>query len=302
MQNSPLYNRASKKFHEYMELFLNTGQPVGLPVHRLTPSEWTELNKLLAVRGIALVRQNYNGGEYMFFTKLTKVFQNATNDVRQQIFNLIKSKYPNLPDANIEKIVDMHNKPAIYDVLRHKQGKPYDSPSIDEHRYAIAYANRTRLENNRGSVQMGVPYQHWTYVRKFFGNGGHKASDSAGYHISLNVPVSWQVIDALDNVLARDMGQVINYYKFPTENYYDECVTRFDPITIYTYRRDPVIEKMIVDALAPYARSNEGLLGEMLGRGVCITPEIPGGQISVGQKIAYEISDLIKLNKNSHNV
>ena len=301
MQDSPLYERASKKFHEYMELFLNTGQPVGLPLHRLSAAEWSELNRLVASRGVSLVPRTYNGGEYMFFTKLSNVFQNAAHTVRNRMFDLIKSKYPNLPDVNIEKIITLDNASAIYNVLRHKQGGAYNTPSVDEHRQAIAYANRARVENNRGMVQMGAAYQHWTYVRKFFDNTGYRNRNEVAYHISLNVPVTWQVVSALDNVLALDAGRVIGYYKFPTENYYDECVTRFDPITIYTFRRDPFIEKMIADAVAPYARSNEGLLGEMLGHGVCIVPEIPSGEMSVGQNVAHEISDLLRYN-NGRNV
>lgn len=64
------------------------------------------------------------------------------------------------------------------------------------------------------------------------------------------------------------------------------------------YDRDPDTEQQIVAAVAPYARSNEGLLGQILGPGVDInteTTDING--LSVGQTVAANIKQILDLSR-----
>ena len=103
------------------------------------------------------------------------------------------------------------------------------------------------------------------------------------------------LIKALDDVLAQDAGRYIEYYKFPKSDYYDEAITRHDPVTIYLSARNRDIEQNIVRAVAPYARSNEGLLGEILGYGVDISPETTQKYgMSVGQVVGRQIYAMLK--------
>ena len=60
---------ASKNFTKYLDDFKRSGKSVGLPIQRLSRSDWQLLNKSLADDGIELFEQN----GYMVFRKLNKV-------------------------------------------------------------------------------------------------------------------------------------------------------------------------------------------------------------------------------------
>ena len=76
---------------------------------------------------------------------------------------------------------------------------------------------------------------------------------------------------------------------------YDEAITRHDPVTIYLSARNRDIEQKIVRAVAPYARSNQGLLGEILGYGVDISPETTQKYgMSVGEHASMQIYNALR--------
>lgn len=98
-------------------------------------------------------------------------------------------------------------------------------------------------------------------------------------------------------LVPKERGGIL-YYWF--RKYYldtnDKITTRHDPVTIYISARNPELEARITRAVQPFVRSNEGMIGEMLGNGVCINPETSTGQngISVGQQISQDIANYIK--------
>mgnify|MGYP006936039252 CR=1 FL=1 len=47
-------------------------------------------------------------------------------------------------------------------------------------------------------------------------------------------------------------------------------------------------------AVAPFVRSNDGMIGESLGKGVCINPETSSMGISVGKAMAIDIVNMVQ--------
>lgn len=296
-----LMMRASKNFEQYKQDCLTGKAEPMLPTQRLSRSEWDELNRLIADQGIRFIPIVYQGHQYMQFSRITPenratpvngnaaAFQAGANAVRVKAFDQIKQQYPNLSDEVVQHIVDNQltlDANDIYKIIRHAL-RPYDTP-------------QSEFENaaNKGSFNtddiFAWAYQNWTWSRRAK-NRVARQSNHCGYHLSLNVHVVPGLIDALDKVLAQDMGRHIDYYKFPKANYFDEIQYRHDPVTIYLYDRDPATEQAIVSAVAPYVRSNEGLLGQILGPGVDINAETSnGGGLSVGQTIAVNIKRILE--------
>lgn len=292
-----LMMRASKNFKQHQSDFMNGVSSPMFPTARMSSSEWDELNRLIADQGIRFVPTTYKGISYMAFSHIAhpgkgdnnaSAFQSGTAAVKEKAYAQIKQKYPNLSDQVVRHIVEHQNEMSwndIYQMVRHAM-QPYDTP-MNEFVAATQYGSKSTSD-------IGVfSYQDWTWSRR----AKHRVqrdTNPVGYHLSLNVHVTPGLIAALDDVLARDMGQHIDYYKFPKANYFDEIQYRHDPVTIYTYDRDSNTEAQIVAAVAPYVRSNEGLLGHVLGRGVDISPEtsVHGG-LSVGQSIAVNIRGML---------
>ncbi|MBR0212961.1 MAG: hypothetical protein IJQ55_05140, partial [Alphaproteobacteria bacterium] len=116
--------------------------------------------------------------------------------------------------------------------------------------------------------------------------------------VSPFMPSAVQTVEIGDGIMVADGGRYIDSYKFPKTSYYDKHILkRHDPVTIYISARNPELEKKIADAVRPFVRSNEGLIDEMLGYGVSISPETSGtseNDLSVGQQAALNISQIIK--------
>ena len=62
--------------------------------------------------------------------------------------------------------------------------------------------------------------------------------------------------------------------------------------------RNIQLEQKIANAVQPFVRSNDGLVGEMLGRGVSISPETSSTGVSVGKQVAIDISKFISQYKD----
>lgn len=295
-----LMMRASKNFKKYKQDCLNGVSEPMLPAMRLSQSEWDELNRLIAAQGICFVPTVYQGGNYMQFSRVkpknaavpvnanTSAFQAGSSAVRTKAFNQIKQQYPNLSDQVIQHIVD--NKLTldtndIYEIVRHSF-QPYNTSQSE-------FINATNYGSHDTNDISAFAYQHWTWSRQAK-RRVPRESNYCGYHLSLNVHVTTGLIKALDDVLARDMGRHIEYYKFPKADYFEEAQYRHDPVTIYMYDRDAATEQQIVAAVAPYVRSNEGLLGQILGPGVDINTETSNnGGLSVGKTIAVNIKRIL---------
>lgn len=266
-----LKNKASERFDMRIENLLTNGEYVGWPTYRATDEEWKQIKELLKPFGINL----YPKDGYMYINKGRTVqdYQHATGAVEEKTFNMLKQRYPNIPDENLHAIVKSDSAEEIYELLRYTlPGKEYKLyPEDWESALGYHHANHMRVYSP--DVRRGVPYDGW-YVRQYCGKNRQPVSyenGGEGYHISLNVKVSSEVLDALDSILQQDRGQYIDYYKFPMDSY--ECTRRFDPITIYTRARNPELERMIADYVASEVRDNHGLIGEMVGPGVAIAEE-----------------------------
>lgn len=268
-------------------------------------------------------------------TETAKSEAEILNQGREKIIDLlvkqIKEKYSNLPEANIRAMIEAGgNYGDIYEKLRYKQDGQYNDISKEEFEDAVIYALQS-CGNKNELIQLAF-YHHWdpsVYYEtnalnmSFRGfdwpdnriinmDGGQdwtwfRSCDGAimppvydpknpkGFHLSLNVRVTSKLLKALDDILMADGGRYIQYYKFPKADYYTNVVTRYDPVTIYMYSRNPELEARIVRAIQPFVRSSEGLTGEMLGRGISISPETSEGSnsLSVGQKISQDIAHMI---------
>lgn len=290
-----LMARASKKFKQYMQDFLNGTSEVMFPTDRMEKSGWDELNRLLAEQGIELVPVMHEGFSYMKFSRVKKqadsnasAFSDGVVAIKEKAFEQIKQQYPNLSDEVVNYIVgnnDTLSANNIYKIIRHAM-RPYDTPQSQ-------FIEATQYGSQNTNDIMVFSYQNWTFSR-MAKRRVSSASKNCKYHLSLNVHVVPGLIAALDDVLARDMGRYIYYYKFPKANYFDEVQYRHDPVTIYMYDRNSDIEQQIVAAVAPYVRSNEGLLGQVLGPGVDINTETSAyGGVSVGQSIAMKIKNML---------
>ena len=295
-----LMMRASKNFKKYKQDCLNGISEPMLPAMRLSQSEWDELNRLIADQGICFVPTVYQGALYMQFSRVkpknaaapvnanTSAFQAGSSAVRTKAFNQIKQQYPNLSDQVIQHIVD--NKLTlctkdIYKIVRHSF-QPYNTSQSE-------FINATNYGAQDTNDISAFAYQHWTWSRQAK-NRVPRESHYCGYHLSLNVHVTTGLIKALDDVLVRDMGRHIEYYKFPNADYFKEAQYRHDPVTIYMHDRDAATEQQIVAAVAPYVRSNEGLLGQILGPGVDINIETANnGGLSVGKTAAVNIKRIL---------
>ena len=326
--------RASANFEKYMNAFLTTGQVVGLPASRLMPQEWAQLNDELKYSGVKLVPGVKNGVLYYWFSKYVPsakkdVFLSGTDGVKQKLFSVIKQKYPNLADYTVRNIIETgDNVNDIYELLRHRDNA-YTGISFKQYHHALQYmlmSSKNKLDmltnadyhrwepddsdwdcENRSVRGQSWPhdmwftsegfYQGWTWFRKLRGNTQAPIRDSKnpdGYHVSLNVNISAEMLMALDDIVMQDAGRHINMYKIPKLNKYGRhVVSRHDPVTIYLYSRNPVLEQRIASAMRPFVRSNEGLIGRLIGYGVDISPETSSMGLSVGEKAAQDIALLI---------
>ncbi len=291
-----LKNRASKSFDEYLDALLTGTDVYMLPKERLSDREWHELNELVKWKNVKFIETTERGVPYMRLSKTSNraTYKSATAKVKAMQFNAIRNKYPYLSDSVIQEIVDNQDNISsgqIYNMIRHTK-KKYNL-SRDEFNKAVAYG---KTPNNYIDVSQ---YQRWTWKRKSRIQQPHASRDT--YHISLNVNIVEGLIKALDSVLIQDAGRYIEYYKFPKSDWYDEAITRHDPVTIYLSARNRGIEQKIVRAVAPYVRSNEGLLGEILGYGVDISPETTQKYgMSVGQHASMQIYNVLR-NINSRD-
>lgn len=266
-------------------------------------------------------------------TDKINVFNQGREELESRLIEIIQQKYPNLPKAAILNILrsdDPTDTDMIYKMLRYKQDGEYTDVSQKEFEDAFYYAITSCYNNidlvNHGAVHHwdGIKYidthavrynpseqwpvdkhikmsgtQRWTWFRYCGGHTGPRVTDPNnpnGFHISLNVRVTEDLLKILDDFLIKDGGKYIDAYKFPKTNYYDEILTRHDPVTIYTNARNPELEKQIATAIQPFVRSNDGLVGDMLGRGISISPETSNanGGISVGTAVSNNIANIIR--------
>ena len=254
--SSELRKRASANFEKYMNLFLTTGQVYGLPASRLTTQEWAQLNDELKYSGVKLVQGIKDGVLYYWFSQYQKQdkkngFENAKENVRQKLFRLIKQKYPNLADDTIIKIINAgDDTDEIYELLRHRDNA-YHGVSKQEYHRALHYmlmSSKNKLDmltnadyhrwkpddsdwdcENRTVRGRNWPhdmwfytegfYQGWTWFRRLRGNTRAPVKDMGhpdGYHMSLNVNITDEMLHTLDNIIMQDAGQYISMYKVPT--------------------------------------------------------------------------------------
>lgn len=338
-----LRNRASSNFERYLNMFLQTGEKKGLPAGRLRPEEWNELNQNLKSVGVILVpRIHPDGYIYYWFSKSQnqpmnsdekkQSFTEAKQSVMDSLVSQIKSKYNNIPDFVIRKMIESNaDEEAIYNYLRFKQDGEYNDVSKQEFENAFIYAFQSsgnkdlltqiafhhhwnpaehRIDSlpnvsERGSdwprdryIEMSGT-QNWTWFRSCKGavfNPVQDRNNPDGYHMALNVRITKRLLQILDDILIADGGRYIHSYKIPKD--FIDVRSRHDVVTIYTNARNPELEQRIVKAIQPFVRSNDGLIGDMLGNGVCISPETSSKGYSVGTKISRDIADFIKQNKN----
>ena len=335
MPDTNLRNRASKNFERYFYEFTQQGKSAGLPAERLTDAEWEQLNTELESQGIKLVKRQQNGIMYYWFTYLpkkskTNAYAKGREEIVNMLFDKIKKQYPNISNVAILEIIETKglDTDKIYNKLRFKQDADYADVSEQQYHDACEYAvqccdNLQDLVHNpdannwnprefrtnvTGQLKSGIELgrhihmhgrQNWTWFRSCSGNTLPPANGNrniVAFHMSLNVNVYAKTLQTLDEILIRDGGQFIHSYKFAKPNYYySDVLKRHDSITIYTYARNPELEQEIVRAMKPFVRSNEGLLDEMLGPGVSISPETSNNNgLSVGQKAANDIAKMIR--------
>lgn len=304
-----LRKRASQSFEKYLSNFLTKGETVGLPDSRLTKEEWAQLNKSLIEIGVQLVPYMQNGSMYYWFTKASRpmdkisVFAKGREKLENKLIEIIQQKHPNLSTVTILNILRSESptdEDMIYRMLRYKQDGEYTDVSQKEFEEAFDYALAScskQWPQGRHINMHGM--QNWTWWRSCGGNTETPVIDSGnpnGFHISLNVRVTKDLIKVLDDFLIKDGGRYIKSYKFPKTNFYDEILSRHDPVTIYTNARNPNLEKQIATAIQPFVRSNDGLVGDMLGKGISISPETSNanGGISVGTAVSKDIASIIK--------
>lgn len=265
----------------------------------------------------------------------TQAYQRGSENVINYLVREIKNKYPNIPETAVRNMIQTKgiDSEEIYTQLRYKQDGIYTGTSKQDFEDAFAWALQTsgnrdelidralvhnwdpsiyintsllnvRYENLWGRPDRKIRMsgtQDWTWFRSCTGNILPPARDFQhpdGYHISLNVQVNRKVLEILDEILISDGARYIHSYKFPKTNFYDDVIKRHDPITIYMNARNIELEQKIVNAVQPFVRSNDGLIGEMLGRGVSISPETSDRGVSVGQQVALDISKLISQYKD----
>lgn len=279
-----LCHRVNKNFDYYLNRFLRGEKSAGFLVGCMSERMWMDLNNLLSKHGIIMHREKgKNGQDFMVFRHKKQVFENGTLSLRQRMFNEIKQKYPNIPDININAILEETDEHRIYNLLRFKLNNAYDKPTAQDYQDVYKYMG----EHTRNSIEYKAD-AGWLWG-KYAGTDRPQHGHSA-YHISLNVAVNVNALAALDDILRQDRGRIIKKYKIP--NTHAGCVTRFDTITIYTVARDAALEQRIYNALAKYVRSNEGLIGQEIGRGMVIAPETTTkyGR-SLGQHVADNIAN-----------
>lgn len=265
----------------------------------------------------------------------TQAFQQGSENIINYLVREIKNKYPNIPENVIRNMIQTKgiDYETVYEQLRYKQDGLYTGTSQQDLEDAFVWAlqssgNRNELismpvvhnwnpniyrdtsvlymryENLWGITDRKIRMsgtQNWTWFRSCVGNvlpPAHDLQHPDGYHISLNVQVNRKVLEILDKFLLEDGGRYIHSYKFPKTNFYEDVTRRHDPITIYMNARNIELEQKIVKALQPFVRSNDGLVGEMLGRGVSISPETSSSGVSVGKQVAIDISKFISQYKD----
>ncbi|MCQ2562765.1 MAG: hypothetical protein MJ158_04095 [Alphaproteobacteria bacterium] len=309
---TPFSRMLSNKFDEYIDLVKQTNKMVDFPAHILTASQWNVLKDMLAVKGIAfkLVGDKMR---MMTINKSKKMALNyGLNMLEQKLFEVIQERYPNLSDDTISRIAKADNQFSMYDALRYAK-TPYNSSERDfteALRYALNTASKQlgefpalakwkpskpeldELGTNINPQITMFGYQSWTWAREY--SGAHNPIKNPhhphGFHVSLNVNITPELLKSLDELVAKDMGRHIQYYKFPKLSDFKEAKTRHDPVTIYMYSRDDNTEQEIVKRVAPFVRENDGLIGYLLGTGVDINEEMPAGSDkSVGQDFAQKV-------------
>ncbi len=90
-----LYNLASKKFDEYLQMFRTKNTGVYLPYSRLTDAQWDALNQDLAKQNISMIPVTHNGRRCMTFCWLAIVEEEklqATSE-RDPVLNSVCGQY-----------------------------------------------------------------------------------------------------------------------------------------------------------------------------------------------------------------
>ncbi len=297
-----LWLRANKEFDNYVNYFLKTGEPQGFSVGRMTDEMWNDLSASLIERGIVLHPEVHTSGQkYMVLRSLDWVRKNgnAAEKTNMKIFDDIKKFYPNVPAGNAYLISNLNTDNLVgrenfaeyeiddaYKLLRHtRPGETlYTNESLDDFKKSRAY----QLDHaNRKSGVFGMNHDGW-FWRGFSDQSNHILPDGRdSWHISINARLCPELLRALDQVVVQDQGRTILEYKFT--DHYSAVGTRFDTISMYTRARDPELEAAIARAVAPFVRSNDGLMGDMLGKGVSIIRDTSTTDKSVGQVAADKI-------------
>lgn len=139
---------------------------------------------------------------------------------------------------------------------------------------------------------LGIVYREPTSSYRWHMNGYQGAfSKHAEYHVSLNVDVDDNLIKKLNEIVSKDKGQHIVYYKIPTAGSLN-WKTMADPITIYLSKTSPEIERAIASVAKPYVRTSSeiGLLGRKIDDGVAIAYETSDLRTDIVQDIINQIA------------
>lgn len=191
-----LFNRASKNFDTYLREFKQKGEVYMLPMERLTKDEWKKLNQALAQQGIHMVPEKRNGIEYMKFASLPK--QQATtshdtpgdSDLGAKLkrytgmdwehknandsglgYEHYRIKIDDLSQSQVQSVVDILNKNAIYDAntVYTNKGQFLIVKTADKVLDSILDYYKTVTYN-------GVPA--YVYIRPGMGRGAAKSREA----------------------------------------------------------------------------------------------------------------------------
>lgn len=277
-----LKTRASSNFDNYLQSCLTGKDCVGLPIGRLTKEEWQQLNQYAKSRGAELFETkmfNKKTGTYddvMQFRRL----DNSANTAAGYADDMAGAARGATGGTR-----DLYVKNSASEILGHKVNGNDAAREVNQLYNKIRFGsysiNETDISNAinamKNPTSPGVVYNAPTNDYPWYMNGYKSGfSKRAKYHISLNVDVDENLINDLNQIVSKDKGQHILYYKAPS--YWDDWKIRHDPITIYISETTPEIEREIARVAKPHMRSSEaGLLGRKIDDGVAI---------------AYETSDL----------
>ena len=165
--------------------------------------------------------------------------------------------------ASSENWYSQHQR--LYQKIRRGSARAVNENNVD--------AAISNLKNpSHSNLAYRGPTARYQWEQRVVGSG----SGTTNYHMSLNVDVNGDLVRKLDDVISADGGKNVLYYKMPPKGRSDLWSTMSDPITIYLKSTDPSLEQKIAEAVRPFVRGNDGLIGRQIENGIAIAPETSG--------------------------